>query len=301
MKQLKVSTLQEFDREDIESGKAKKRLFVGLVVGAGTAVVSFLLLTLLLPVIGLANIHPWAPYIFSLMVGVLILLTIWATFGLILNIHLGHSPLHFAKIRGLTIKLFLPLMTLVGKLLGIPKDRIRSSFIKVNNDLVSSPGKLYKPEELLLLMPHCLQNSRCKMRLTYSIDNCKRCGECPIDALLSLSERYGIHLAIATGGTIARRIVVERRPRMILAVACERDLASGIQDTYPLPVYGVMNLRPHGPCFDTNVSLEALENAIRQFMDPRYLPENRPRPAPQVPPESSEKTEETLKNHNPAV
>ncbi len=298
MKQLKVSTVQDFDREDLESGKAKKRLFVGLVVGAGTVVVSFLLLTLILPVIGLANIHPWAPYIFSMLVGGLILLTVWATFGLIINIHLGHSPLHFAKIRGLTIKLLLPLMTLVGKLLGIPKDRIRSSFIKVNNDLVSSPGKLYKPEELLLLMPHCLQNSRCKMRLTYSIDNCKRCGECPIDALLGLSERYGIHLAVATGGTIARRIVVERRPRMILAVACERDLASGIQDTYPLPVFGVMNFRPHGPCFDTNVSLEALENAIRKFMDPQYFPENRVDHNPANPPTE---VEQHQKNSNPAV
>ncbi len=297
MKQLKVSTVHDFDREDLESGKAKKRLFVGLVVGAGTVVVSFLLLTLILPVIGLANIHPWAPYIFSMLVGGLILLTVWATFGLIINIHLGHSPLHFAKIRGLTIKLLLPLMTLVGKLLRIPKDRIRSSFIKVNNDLVSSPGKLYKPEELLLLMPHCLQNSRCKMRLTYSIDNCKRCGECPIDALLGLSERYGIHLAVATGGTIARRIVVERRPRMILAVACERDLASGIQDTYPLPVFGVMNFRPHGPCFDTNVSLEALENAIRKFMDPQYFPENRVDHNPANPSEE----EQHQKNSNPAV
>ena len=298
MKQLKVSTVQDFDREDLESGKAKKRLFVGLVVGAGTVVVSFLLLTLILPVIGLANIHPWAPYIFSMLVGGLILLTVWATFGLIINIHLGHSPLHFAKIRGLTIKLLLPLMTLVGKLLGIPKDRIRSSFIKVNNDLVSSPGKLYKPEELLLLMPHCLQNSRCKMRLTYSIDNCKRCGECPIDALLGLSERYRIHLAVATGGTIARRIVVERRPRMILAVACERDLASGIQDTYPLPVFGVMNFRPHGPCFDTNVSLETLENAIRKFMDPQYFPENRVDHNPANP---SAEAEQHQKNSNPAV
>jgi hypothetical protein len=276
MRKLNLPTVEEFDREDLEGGKAKKRLFVGLVVGAATVVVSFLLLTLILPVIGLSNIHPWAPYLFTLLVGGIILLVVWATFGLILNIHFGRSPLHFSKIRGLTIKLFLPLMTLVGKMIGIPKDRVRSSFIKVNNDLVSSPGKQYKPEELLLLMPHCLQNSKCKMRLTYSIHNCKRCGDCPIDELLGLSERYGIHLAIATGGTIARRIVVQRRPKMILAVACERDLASGIQDTYPLPVFGVLNFRPHGPCLDTNVALDDLENAVRQFMDPCFYPENRP-------------------------
>ena len=276
MKELKLSTVQEFDHEDLETGKAKKRLFIGLVASAATVIILFLLLVLVLPLIGLSNIHPWAPYFFSLMVGALILLVVWATSGLILNILFSRSLPLFSKMRGLTIKLFLPLMTLVGKMIGIPKDRIRSSFVKVNNDLVSSLNKRYKPERLLLLMPHCLQKSKCKMRLTYSINNCKRCGKCPIDKLIGLSEYYGIHLAVATGGTIARRIVVQRRPKLILAVACERDLASGIQDTYPLPVFGILNFRPNGPCLDTNVSLSALEGAIRQFMDPRFYPENRP-------------------------
>jgi hypothetical protein len=52
---------------------------------------------------------------------------------------------------------------------------------------------------------------------------------------------------------------------MILAVACERDLASGIQDTYPLPVYGILNERPFGPCLDTRVSLARLEDALKRF------------------------------------
>ena len=121
-------------------------------------------------------------------------------------------------------------------------------------------------------MPHCLQNSRCAKRLTYNINNCARCGLCPITGLLSLADHYGVHLAIATGGTIARRIVVQKRPKIILAVACERDLASGIQDTYPLPVYGVLNERPNGPCLDTLVPLERLERAIIRFMDPDCLP-----------------------------
>ncbi|HHD56493.1 MAG TPA: DUF116 domain-containing protein [Desulfobulbaceae bacterium] len=278
MKELKLSTVDEFDREDLEVGKAKKRLFVGLVAGAGTVVILFLLLVLILPVIGLANVHPWAPYIFSMLVGTLILLVFWATSGLILNILFGRSLLLFSKMRGLSIKLFLPLMTLVGKLIGISKDRVRSSFVKVNNDLVGSQAKRYQPKELLLLMPHCLQRSKCKMRLTYSINNCKRCGKCPIDKLIGLSEHYGIHLAIATGGTIARRIVVQRRPKLILAVACERDLASGIQDTYPLPVFGILNFRPNGPCLDTDVPLDVLEDAIRRFMKPGFYPENKPVP-----------------------
>jgi hypothetical protein len=49
-------------------------------------------------------------------------------------------------------------------------------------------------------------------------------------------------------------------------VACERDLTSGIQDSYPLPVFGVLNQRPCGPCLDTLVPLAGLEESIRLFL-----------------------------------
>ena len=123
-----------------------------------------------------------------------------------------------------------------------------------------------RPEQLLVLLPHCLQRSACPHRLMHNADHCRRCGACPVGALLDLRDAYGVRLAIATGGTIARRIVVQARPRCIIAVACERDLTSGIQDSYPVPVFGVLNERPHGPCLDTLAPLDAIEAAIRLFL-----------------------------------
>ncbi|HID96883.1 MAG TPA: DUF116 domain-containing protein [Thermodesulfobacteriaceae bacterium] len=257
-------------------GRAKKRLFISLVAGTSLTVILFLVLLWVVPYIGLGSIHPLAPWITGVLVAFAVLMVFCASVGLVLNLAFGKSLPLFSRIRGITVKLFLPLMTLLGRALGISKDQIKSSFVSVNNELVmSSVDRSCRPDQMLLLMPHCLQNSKCKMRLTYNINNCKRCGRCPIDGLLELSERYGIHLAVATGGTIARRIVVQRRPRMILACACERDLASGIQDTYPLPVYGVLNRRPNGPCLDTLVPMRELEAAVRMFMDPEYRPERR--------------------------
>jgi uncharacterized protein len=77
-----------------------------------------------------------------------------------------------------------------------------------------------------------------------------------------------VGLAVATGGTLARRIIVERRPKIIIAVACERDLSSGIQDSYPMPVFGITNHRPYGPCYDTDVDLERVEEALKIFLAP---------------------------------
>ena len=61
---------------------------------------------------------------------------------------------------------------------------------------------------------------------------------------------------------------MERRPRIIIAVACERDLSSGIQDSYPMPVFGITNRRPYGPCYDTDVDLERVEEALKIFLVP---------------------------------
>lgn len=245
---------------------SRKRLFIGLIGGTCALVCSLLILLWVVPFIGLKNIHPYAPVALGALLGVLFLLVVWASLGLLLSL-VAHRPLPLTgRMRGLTIKLLLPLMSLLGRALGFSKEDIHTSFIKVNNELVLRETGRCEPGKILLLMPHCLQNSRCDMRLTYDVDNCKRCGLCPITGLLALRDRYGVHLAIATGGTIARRIVKQKRPAIIIAVACYRDLSSGIQDTYPLPVFGVLNERPNGPCLDTLVPLDRLETALLRFL-----------------------------------
>lgn len=244
----------------------KKRIFISLLFLTSGFLITFLLFFWLIPVIGLSKIHPLAPAILGIIVVGVVLLIIWSSTSLVLNILLKR-PLFFSKkIRGITIKLFLPLMTIVGESLGISKEKVRSSFISVNNEMVLNEGEKYRPEDILILLPHCLQNSKCNVRLTYNIENCKRCGKCNIGQLLELKENYNVKMAIATGGTIARRIVVENKPKLIIAVACERDLSSGIQDTYPIPVFGVLNIRPCGPCIDTLVSLEKIKLALRRFV-----------------------------------
>lgn len=245
---------------------ARKRLFIGLITGTSVLLCTILLLFWIVPYIGLANIHPLLPYVSGTFLFMCITVIAWASLGLVLHILRGRPVLGTRKIRGLTIKLFLPLMVLLARLLGISKERVRHSFIRVNNELVRSENGRFAPEKILILTPHCLQSSRCEIRLTYGVDKCKQCGKCPITDLIRLRNHYGVKFAVATGGTIARRIVVQERPHFIVAVACERDLTSGIQDTYPLPVYGVLNERPNGPCLDTIVASELLEKALRQFI-----------------------------------
>ncbi len=170
------------------------------------------------------------------------------------------------RLRGLVIRILLPVISLMAKPFGISKDRVRQSFIEINNELVKVEAPKVKPEEILLLLPHCLQFHECEVRITGNVFNCKRCGRCKIKDLVELARITGVQISIATGGTLARKIVVEKRPKVIIGVACERDLSSGIQDTYPIPVYGILNRRPNGPCFDTDVDLQRVRGALESFM-----------------------------------
>ena len=83
---------------------------------------------------------------------------------------------------------------------------------------------------------------------------------------MAISQKYNVHVAIVTGGTLARQAVKKARPKAILAVACERDLTSGIQDVFPLPVIGVLNERPNGPCFNTCADMGKIEAAVRSLI-----------------------------------
>ena len=69
-----------------------------------------------------------------------------------------------------------------------------------------------------------------------------------------------------TGGTLARQTVKNIRPKAVLAIACERDLTSGIQDVYPLPAVGVMNIRPYGPCYNTRVDMALVRQEIENMI-----------------------------------
>ncbi len=163
-------------------------------------------------------------------------------------------------IRGVLLKVLYPVFMLVGSFKKDSKEKLQSIIIKLNNKLVLKEGK--KTDRILVLLPHCLQIDKCDIRITHNIYKCKRCGRCEIKDLIEIAEAYKLSLHVATGGTLARRIVKETRPDAIVAVACERDLSSGIADTYPLPVIGIPNIRPYGPCKNTQVSLELVKQAI---------------------------------------
>lgn len=135
--------------------------------------------------------------------------------------------------------------TWLGEKFGISRDRMGNSFVAVNNALFRALLRGKVNNKPLILLPRCLTKEN-------------------REEVMALVRRYGCRAFVCGGGDVARKIVKEQKPSTIIGVACERDLVSGIRDVGPkIPVIGIANKRPEGPCKNAYIRLEELEAALR--------------------------------------
>ncbi len=142
----------------------------------------------------------------------------------------------------------------LGGLVGLGRDRVAHSFVQVHNALVRLARYRLDPARVLVLLPRCLTKEQLR-------------------AANALGAEYGVAVAVAGGGEVARERIKEHRPEAVIGVACERDLLSGIRDVRgKLCVLGIPNTRPHGPCKDTLIDLAALREGIEFYLRPPERP-----------------------------
>jgi hypothetical protein len=243
-----------------------QRIFLGVLTLVGLLLLGVSFLAWWIPSIGLANIHPHLSLWFGLLLGFFVFLALGILGLLALTLATGRDLLFSRRLRGVAIKYLLPAIIGIGQVLGVNRDVLQRSFIALNNQLVRGRKLRVPASQTIILLPHCLQFHECAIKVTGDIEKCARCGKCGIGGLAELARDRGVAIAVATGGTLARKILMERRPRLVLAVACERDLTDGIRDAYPLPVIGIYNHRPEGPCFNTRINLADVRQALDEHV-----------------------------------
>ena len=129
---------------------------------------------------------------------------------LVLTTALGKDIFFTRFMRLVVIKFLLPVIEFVGRVLGLNKDSIRQSFIAMNNSLVISQRQKVRPDRVLVLLPHCIQLFDCEIKVTGDIHKCVQCGRCDIKGLVDIGRKYHIDISVATGGTLARKVIVEK-------------------------------------------------------------------------------------------
>ncbi len=243
-----------------------KRLFVSLMAGSFGAVVVVFLGAWRIACPGLEEINGYLPLAFGLVLLAVSGLLGLGIFSMVAGILGWPVPGLFRRQTYRLMNMLFYIAVGVGKILKIDRRSIEGSFVAVSNEIIRHRHLKVPPEKLLVVTPHCLQLATCPHKITRDPHNCKRCGGCDIGALVNMAEEMGFHFFVVTGGTLARQTVMKIRPRAVVAIACERDLASGIQDVYPIPSVGVLNLRPNGPCYNTHVDIEEFRRAIEDIL-----------------------------------
>ncbi len=241
---------------------AHKRLYIGLL--GGSLLFALIIVSMIWYLINNRQLivnQVLLTLIIGFLGGLVLLLSVGIV-SLVVMIARSKSIPSLETATQLANEILFPLTLITGKILGIKRENILRSFIEVNNYVVRVKKPFIKSSQIMILLPHCLQNSECQHKITVNINNCKACGKCKIGELKEFAEEHGALVKVATGGTLARKFIKDAKPRGIIAVACERDLSSGIQDAGAIPVMGVLNIRPNGPCVDTDVSIDDIEQAF---------------------------------------
>src|SRR5438876_1216079 len=139
------------------------------------------------------------------------------------------------------------------------RDWVEHAAIDVYNTLAERRRRRVGKGELLVLIPRCLSKQA-------------------LDGVLAIAGRYDVPVFVATRGQLARRVIRERRPRAVVAVACERDMMTGLRDVAgKLPVLGLTMQLPNGPWRDAALDLDQMERWVQGLVGFRALkqePEN---------------------------
>jgi uncharacterized protein len=135
----------------------------------------------------------------------------------------------------------------VARRLG-QRDPVEHAAVEVYNGLAQRRNRRVGRGELLVLIPRCLS-------------------KVALDSVLNVAGRYDVPVFVATRGQLARRAIRERRPRAVVAVACERDMVTGLHDVAgKIPVLGLTMQLPAGPCKDAVIDVERFERFVQSFV-----------------------------------
>src|SRR6266567_2609474 len=172
----------------------------------------------------------------------------WVWFGtLLLSFYGGVLALPEGWLeRGPYLRL-MSLTSFVSRAFG-KRDWVEHAAIDVYNTLAERRRRTVGKGELLVLIPRCLSKQA-------------------LDGVLAIAGRYDVPVFVATRGQLARRVIRERRPRAVVAVACERDMVSGLHDVAgKIPVLGLTMTLPAGPCKDATLDLGQLERWVQSYV-----------------------------------
>jgi uncharacterized protein len=187
---------------------------------------------------------------------------VWPTF----RSGTDYMRIRHASLRwdGVWVRVFRPLARWLGR-----EEAWILSFCAWNNRKVREHFQVHRARKALVLLPHCIQASDCKARITADLGNCSGCGRCPAGDVLTNVLSANWNCQVNNRSHKVYREVREFKPDLIVAVSCADRLLKGLTKLPEVPSYAIPLRMPHGMCVDTDFSVPHLSAAMAALVEPK--------------------------------
>ena len=121
--------------------------------------------------------------------------------------------------------------------------------------------------ERVVLLPQCLRAKDCPAEIGRYGYECQQCGRCSVAKIVKLTKELGYKgTFILPGGSLAKKILLEFKPKASLGVACSKELVMGSYLCEKVGIIGQgVELLKDG-CINTVVNMKALKDTLNVIL-----------------------------------
>ncbi len=205
--------------------------------------------------------------IFTFIGEIVLLIAIILVILMVITLVLGYvlvkdNKLIFPSILLFTLNLSYGLLKRITKIFGLNDTIIDQISIDLRNRMNKEKFKKLAPEDIIIVMPHCLRAPDCSAKLGESGLECIECGRCEIGQVKTLAKEKGIDVYVVPGSTFIKNVVQQREFKGVIGVACHQDLNLAMMGLSDHITQGVYLLKDG--CINTEVNVDEIIDLINQ-------------------------------------
>lgn len=147
--------------------------------------------------------------------------------------------------------------------IGVDEKELFELYVKTKNSTSTKKFADTPYSQRILFLPQCLRARKCAAEIGEHGYECQECGKCKLKNIIHLAKTLGYKGAfILPGGSIAKRILLELKPKACLGVACFKELVLGSFLCEKIGVIGQSVALLRDGCVETNVDWKLLNDTL---------------------------------------
>jgi hypothetical protein len=151
----------------------------------------------------------------------------------------------------------------VATKLGVEEKELFQLYVEAKNRSLRKSYASTPYNQRVVLLPQCLRAKDCPAEIGQYGYECRQCGKCNVSKIIKLTRNLGYKgMFIMPGGSLAKKILLELKPKASLGVACYKELVMGSYLCEKVGIIGQgVELLKDG-CINTVVNMKSLKKAI---------------------------------------